>query len=330
VATPVEEAATLHFSTDSFPERHRLAGLRDMFGRQISRMDFEPLTPTFHADVTLHMLGSLNLASIDHSLMRASRTRELLVDGEDRLVFSIPGGGCVASQRNREVSIEPGDAVLASNADVGTFTCSSAAGKSTLIGLSRRELLPLLKDFDGALMARIPRTRPAMQLLTGYVRMLEESSPMAPELRQAAIAHVYDLAALALGATGDAAEVAKGRGVRAGRLRAAKAFIADQLGRQDLSAATVAAYLAVTPRYVHMLFETEHLTFSEFVIVQRLARAHAMLTNPRFNDRAISAIAFEAGFNDLSHFNRTFRRHFGATPSQVRGEAGRDTDGVVG
>ena len=49
-------------------------------------------------------------------------------------------------QRNREVSIEPGDAVLASNADVGTFTCSSAAGKSTLIGLSRRELLPLLKD----------------------------------------------------------------------------------------------------------------------------------------------------------------------------------------
>jgi AraC-like DNA-binding protein len=32
----------------------------------------------------------------------------------------------------------------------------------------------------------------------------------------------------------------------------------------------------------------------------------------------VSSVAFEVGFGDLSYFNRTFRRRFGATPSDVR------------
>jgi len=114
------------------------------------------------------------------------------------------------------------------------------------------------------------------------------------------------------------------RGVPAARLRAAKAFVTQQLGHRDLSAATVAAHLGVTPRYVHMLFETETRSFSEFVLAQRLALARRMLTDPRWIGRPISAIAFDAGFADLSHFNRTFRRRFGATPSEIRARTPRD------
>jgi AraC-like DNA-binding protein len=47
-----------------------------------------------------------------------------------------------------------------------------------------------------------------------------------------------------------------------------------------------------------------------------------MLTDPRYAGATVSAIAFAAGFGDLSHFNRNFRRRFGATPSDVR-EASR-------
>lgn len=33
---------------------------------------------------------------------------------------------------------------------------------------------------------------------------------------------------------------------------------------------------------------------------------------------SISSVAFEVGFGDLSYFNRSFRKRFGRSPSQVR------------
>jgi len=46
-----------------------------------------------------------------------------------------------------------------------------------------------------------------------------------------------------------------------------------------------------------------------------------MLTDPRFASRSITSVAFDAGFGDVSYFNRSFRRRFGATPSETRAEA---------
>jgi len=320
VTTPADDVGFLRFSTGLLPERDRLSGLRDILGRQMARLDFEPLTPSFHADVTMRQVHGLGIAAMDHSLMRVSRTRELLADGEDTLVFQIPAGGGVASQLGREVTLEPGDAVLASSADVGTFTCTSATGKSLVLSLPRRELLPLVADFDAALVVRIPCRTAALQLLTRYLGLFEATPALQPGLARVTVNHVYDLAALALGATADAAEIATARGVRAARLREARAFVERNAARRELSATSVAAQLGVTPRYLHMLFENESETFSEFVLGERLTRARRMLIDPRFAHHAISTIAFDSGFSDLSHFNRSFRRRFGMTPSQARGE----------
>jgi AraC-like DNA-binding protein len=72
------------------------------------------------------------------------------------------------------------------------------------------------------------------------------------------------------------------------------------------------------PLWGAALIETDGTTFSEYLLLQRLSSVHRKLMDPRFADRTIGAIAFGAGFNDLSYFNRSFRRRFGATPSDVR------------
>jgi len=77
----------------------------------------------------------------------------------------------------------------------------------------------------------------------------------------------------------------------------------------------------VTPRYIHKLFAGEGTTFSELVLGRRLAHVHRLLSDPRHAKRAVSSIAFEVGFGDLSYFNRSFRRCYGATPSEVRNSA---------
>jgi AraC-like DNA-binding protein len=67
-----------------------------------------------------------------------------------------------------------------------------------------------------------------------------------------------------------------------------------------------------------MLFKDEGTTFTEFVLEARLRRAHRLLNNPRKISQPINAIALECGFGDLSYFNQSFRRRYGATPTEVR------------
>jgi AraC-like DNA-binding protein len=94
------------------------------------------------------------------------------------------------------------------------------------------------------------------------------------------------------------------------------------LSDPNLSVSAVADRHGLTPRYVHMLFETELLTFSEYVLEQRLDHAWHALMNPVNVGRSIGEIALGAGFGDLSYFNRTFRRRYGNTPSGVRAASG--------
>jgi len=132
------------------------------------------------------------------------------------------------------------------------------------------------------------------------------------------VRHAHDLVALVAGATGNAATIAAMRGLRGARLRAIKADIAANLANCGLTVASIAAGRGVSSRYVHKLFEPTGSTFSQFVLEQRLSRAYRVLSERRFDDQPISAIAFAAGFGDLSHFNRTFRRRYGVRPSEVR------------
>jgi AraC-like DNA-binding protein len=64
------------------------------------------------------------------------------------------------------------------------------------------------------------------------------------------------------------------------------------------------------------------------LLEQRLVRVQRMLLDSRLAARTISDIALEAGFGDLSHFNRAFCRRFGESPSDVRAAA--RTDGEFG
>jgi AraC-like DNA-binding protein len=181
----------------------------------------------------------------------------------------------------------------------------------------------------------------ALALTRAYVDFLLESPAIdrrSPFIRFAS-EHLSDLAAailvsdeateLTVGASRDANGIAQGSGVRAARLLAIKRDIMQNLGDSSLSLAAVAARHGISLRYVHKLFEDEGTAFTAFVIEQRLARAYGMLADPRHLTQKISAISHDCGFHDLSWFHRTFRRRYGATPSDIREAALRalkDTD----
>jgi AraC-like DNA-binding protein len=321
--------ATVRVSTDELPERERLGVVREVFGRTVLRIDLQPESDSpFWADFAAHMLPGLGIVSATSSPLRAGRTRDLLVDGNDGLILQVSTSPGIVSQRGHEILVQPGDGVVMTHADVGEIFFPQ---QSTTLGLfvPRAAFASLLRDFDSVLLHPVPKQTEALRLLIRFLSMIQDEAALtSPSLQGLSVAYTYDLLALALGATRDAAETARVRGLRAARLLAIKDDVLANLHQPELTLDAIAARQRVTPRYVQKLFEAEGTTFSQFVRDQRLAQAHRMLVNPAYAGVAVKTIAYDLGFGDLSNFNHAFRRRYGMSPSDVRAAAlartGRD------
>jgi AraC-like DNA-binding protein len=305
-------------SSAQFAEQDRIEASREIIGRSLMKMRFElrPDVP-FNVDMVFRTLPDVVMATGTCSAMDCLRAPDLIED--DGIVLTIPlSGESILHVRGKEIPIGGNTAALTRTADVARCEIRSAS-EVINFRFPFSKLASQVVDLEAAAMRPIPVNTEALRLLVHYAAMLKEESWLTdPPLQGMMASHLQDLAVLAIGATRDAAVVASGRGVRAARLRAIKADIVRNLTDRQLSIDTVAGRHGITPRYVSMLFDGEATTFSEFVLAQRLNRVHRMLTDPQFSGRTVSSLAFETGFSDLSHFNRCFRRRYGATPSDVR------------
>ena len=183
----------------------------------------------------------------------------------------------------------PGEAVILTGAEPASFG-GPAQNSVHLLRVPVRLLSPLAANLEAAYGRTIPAENRALQLLVAYLGILEEMDDAASshDFEPQVVTHIHDLMALAIGERRDTAEISKNRGARAARLRAIKHDIANCLDQPDLSVATIAARQRVKPRWVQRLFQSEDTTFTEYVLAQRLVRAHRMLTNPRYADQKIS------------------------------------------
>lgn len=101
-------------------------------------------------------------------------------------------------------------------------------------------------------------------------------------------------------------------------LAQAKQFILDNLHRDDLSLRMIGDRIGVSPRQVNRLFRAEGTSTGQWIKGMRLERCAATLIDSESVSIALSQVAFDAGFNDISHFCRDFKRRYGLSPGQYR------------
>lgn len=99
------------------------------------------------------------------------------------------------------------------------------------------------------------------------------------------------------------------------------AFVRLHLHEQELTPGRVAAAMKLSPRYINKLFAAEGTSLGRYIWEMRLNQSAADLVDPALARESISMIALRNGFKDLSHFSRSFRASFDASPSEYR-EAG--------
>jgi transcriptional regulator GlxA family with amidase domain len=221
-------------------------------------------------------------------------------------------------QFGREIVLDDGEAVLISGTDPSSFT-HKPPGNILALRITKSRLIPMLKHGDESYMRRIPAESAALAMLRNYVGLTWGGHILADSAMQGLMSnHLFDLIAVTAGASSNAAEAARGNGLHAARLQTIKQEIARKLDDPGLSVATVAGQHCMTPRSLQRLFEAEGTTFTQYVLEQRLKRAHGMLVSGAGGAAKISTVAYDCGFGDVSYFNRAFRRHYGAAPSDIR------------
>jgi AraC-like DNA-binding protein len=314
MASEIRAGASFELSTSGMAPKMGLASLRDLFDSKVQlQFDADP-DQHVKALMTVYGLPGVRYATMQSDMtVSLSRHQQRLSDDEDDLCLIVNTGDALwIEQRGQRVVAGPGDAVLLDYrepARLGFQTMSYAA-----VRVPRAALAPLARQIPSRAGAHIRRDSNALALLRCYLDSLPQGISD-PQLRGLVATHVYDLMALAIGASTEGAEVATQRGLKAARRQAIKAALTRE---PDLSIGQIAERQSVSPRYVQKLFEETGTTFTEFVLALRLDTARAMLTSPRYRHWKITAIALEAGFGDLSHFNRSFKARFAETPSDAR------------
>jgi AraC-like DNA-binding protein len=313
-------AGRIYFNTDVLPQRDRFPAFCEEVVRRYTGLDLRTDDESgFHGSVELWRAGDVDVGCTTTSAVESARTRDLIRDGDDGLLVNLlVSGQAIQTQCEEDQNLRPGDAIVCDCGYPGEFNLATKS-KFWNLKIPRDKIANSFlrsRQFAGMKLNADPTAR---RLLFGYLTAASNLDlPCEGPATRLFGQHIIDLVALALGAEGEARRSAEERGARAARRDAIIREIARRSGDPGLSALTLALLLGVTPRYVHLLLEETGMSFAHHVLERRLDNAATLLRDPDSRHRKIADIAAEAGFTDLSHFNRTFRRKFGATPSDIR------------
>lgn len=98
-------------------------------------------------------------------------------------------------------------------------------------------------------------------------------------------------------------------------IQKARKFIGEHQ-QEDLHVGEVARRLNMSVFYFCKVFrKATGLTFTEYLTQVRVTKAKNLLQNPHTR---IAEVAFESGFQSITHFNRSFRKLEGRSPKQYR------------
>jgi AraC-like DNA-binding protein len=298
---------------------------REQYARHGTRVGFEPAPHArFRASVQ-EISGDPQIVKTRLSPGATFRDEAMLRDGDDRLSLVISHAPRLhVWHRGRELSLDRGDATLLQADATGRM----ASGKS--LAFIEVSIQPAAWSARGVrsgdfLMRHLRRESEGVRLLSSYIASLASfGRSTSAETREVIRRHVVDLAVLAATRASSV-----GESDTSAVMAARRASVLDHIGRRfqdpELSVLSAANALRISPRYLQRLLETLDMSFTAHVTELRLQQALKLLTEGGRGRHRIADVAFEAGFSDVSYFNRLFRSRFGDTPRGVRSQVQQKT-----
>ena len=310
----------IQFTTDGAPGPRRLALWQDIVCDVYVQLDCKSdLGSAFRGSVTRTKLGQAFCSEASSQRQDVFRTPSRIARAHEDFILIALGkhgaGGVV--QDGRETLIHPGEFAIYDTTRPYELHFDEAFTQA-ILQVPRNMLLRRLAGTEALTAIAFGSDRPLQKLAHDFVYQLCQSADRIGEEHAAQLSEqAVDLIAMALSERLGSQPLASSTH-RSSLLYRLKAHIRAHLADPELSLAATAAALGISPRYVNDLLSDEKTSFQRYLLRERLTHCKRDLASPSLAHRHVSEIAFAWGFNDLSHFGRVFREHYGASPRDWR------------
>jgi len=317
---PPQDFGVLRYRSSRFKAPDRIDSWRQVMGRKLIRIEVDSLPNVhFHARSTLRIFETVRFGtgSVAPNITRRGPDIVALENDDLFLIVNLTAT-VVVRQWATELILNPGDACLLSCSDPWVYV-QPKSGRVLCMRVARAPMASMLPTLEDKIGLVIRDDEVPLRILLDYLSSVDRTYAYPDGAMRATLsAHIHDLLALTLGAGGDGQRNATERGLRAARVRALKDDLQRNYTRNDLNLSEIAARHGLSRRSVQRIFEVDGSTFQTHLLALRLEGARIQLRNPRTSALTIAQIAANCGFGDISHFNHSFRKRFGESPSDMR------------
>ena len=269
-------------------------------------------------------VGGLRMAEVGTSAAAVDGAPPAAAEfGEEAAFFLVLQleGTSVHRQDERDAKLSPGDFTIC--ASTRPYVLAPAPGRRLVIAIPDNLMRRHLTCPDDVVAVRMAGNRGMTGVLSDFIKSFwdcrADAADPAVALRMSYT--LLDLIAAAYSVSPHARHEQSSL-VAAHRVRIA-GYIEAHLRDPNLSPTMVARACKITVRYLHHLFSAEAETVTQYIQRRRLEECARALIDAPVRDRLVTEIAFDYGYNSLTHFGRVFRNQFGLTPSEYR-RAARD------
>ncbi|MBN8981103.1 MAG: AraC family transcriptional regulator [Rhizobiales bacterium] len=310
-------------STDLFPahlnDRQRYMTFAELFEHFSNTGVLDPADDVpFKAAMNSISIGTTLIGRCDGTFTKVRREKRQIVEtSDDRycLARNAQSHDAWLVHRGREFKLRPGSMAILKLDETFTGADGTNHKRFTNVHLPMIALKAMVNNIDDMVGVELA-SGGALSLAMDYSELVLDNARVADEAGPLVASHLLDLVALGLGARDDGVETARRSGLREVRLTQVLIVLNERFAEPDFSAQKLAQATGLSERYVNELLYEAGASFSTRLLELRLRKVVDLLAQA--DQRKISEIAFACGFNDLSYFNRCFRRRFGLTPTAAR------------
>ena len=312
-----------YISTEAVKPTERAEYWTDVVSRHVTPIQIEPKGSSgLRGEIRAFPVGAAGIAQVSGQGMRASHTGAHIARATAHLhaaCVHLHGEARIERQGIATV-LQPGDIFITDSRE--EFALDLGKPWRHLVIALPTDWLDTQRASTQEIAGAVIRNSPLARLWASHLSSaFAEGGCLSQAVATMFVRHSVELLVELLDET-DAGHLSQTDAWRRAVYLHACQLIALRYAEAGLNPEQLAREIGVSSRTLMRIFAAQDETIMHRVLDERIQQAARLLTAPAAANRSITEIAMACGFNDVSHFGRSFAARMHATPTEWRRRGG--------